>query len=512
MTIKIAHNATVAKVIDADKNAKLEIQRVLSYKADGFSSGSWDGRSSFFDYTSGKFPAGFVHHVQAALQKAGHKTQIVRNPFPEPLGPVEPVVDTFGFDPRYDYQMHVVDKLLRHGKIIAQVATGGGKSRIAKLCYERIKRPTLFLTTRGVLMYQMKESFERDLKIPVSVFGDGEWGHIGADGKPKLTRMSVGMVQTFAARLREPDPSMSPAEARKQAAIREKTIELLQHFELVIGEEAHEASGNSYFEILWHCKNAHYRLALTATPFMKDSEEANMRLMAAFGPVAIRVSEELLIARGILAKPYFKYASPEKPERLKRSIPWQRAYKWGVVENEHRNAHIVKEVLRAAEYGLPSMILVQHKDHGETLLGMLQAVGVRARYIYGDHDQAERKSALVALGSGDIECLIGTNILDVGVDVPAVGLVVLAGAGKAEVAQRQRIGRGLRAKKAGPNVAFILDFTDRDNTYLKQHAMQRRYIVESTPGFAEGVLRGDDADFDYAGLGFKKISQPRKAA
>lgn len=510
--IKIAHNATVAKVIDADKTAKLEIQRVLSYKADGFAGNSnWDGRSSFFDYTSGKFPAGFVHHVQSALIKAGYKVQLVRKPFPEALGPELPVVDTFGFDPRYEYQMHVVDKLMRHGQIIAQVATGGGKSRIAKLCYERLRRPTLFLTTRGVLMYQMKEAFERDLGVSVGVFGDGEWGYTGADGKAKLTRMSVGMVQTFAARLKEPDTKMSPAEARKQLAIREKTIELLQHFELVIGEEAHEASGNSYFEILWHCKNAHYRLALTATPFMKDSEEANMRLMAAFGPVAIRVSEELLIARGILAKPYFKYASPPKPERLKRSIPWQRAYKWGVVENDDRNAYIVKEVLRATQYGLPAMILVQHKDHGQKLHDMLEAVGVRVRYIYGDHEQKERKAALIALGSGETECLIGTNILDVGVDVPAVGLVVLAGAGKAEVAQRQRIGRGLRAKKTGPNVAFILDFTDSDNMYLKQHALQRRYIVESTPGFAEGVLRGD-ADFDYEGLGFKKISQPRKAA
>ncbi|MBH8434009.1 hypothetical protein I8Q59_09430, partial [Acinetobacter baumannii] len=44
------------------------------------------------------------------------------------------------------------------------------------------------------------------------------------------------------------------------------------------------------------------------------------------------------------------------------------------------------------------------------------------------------------------------DLLDGGVDVPAVGLIILAGGGKAEVALRQRIGRGLRAKKFGPNV------------------------------------------------------------
>ena len=44
-------------------------------------------------------------------------------------------MDTFGDDPRYDYQMDVVNRLVKHGQIIAQVATGGGKSRIAKMAF-----------------------------------------------------------------------------------------------------------------------------------------------------------------------------------------------------------------------------------------------------------------------------------------------------------------------------------------------------------------------------------------
>ena len=86
-------------------------------------------------------------------------------------------------------------------------------------------------------------------------------------------------------------------------------------------------------------------------------------------------------------------------------------------------------------------------------------------------------------------------------DVPAVGLIVFAGGGKAEVALRQRIGRGLRAKKSGPNAAFVLDFADDYNNHLKMHYMTRRAIVEGTPGFAENIVN----DFDYAGIGFNKI-------
>lgn len=87
-----------------------------------------------------------------------------------------------------------------------------------------------------------------------------------------------------------------------------------------------------------------------------------------------------------------------------------------------------------------------------------------------------------------------------GVDVPAVGLIILAGGGKAEVALRQRIGRGLRAKKFGPNVAFIVDFTDQHNSTLKSHARQRLQIIRETPGFGENIV----ANFEFEKLGFKK--------
>jgi superfamily II DNA or RNA helicase len=93
--------------------------------------------------------------------------------------------------------------------------------------------------------------------------------------------------------------------------------------------------------------------------------------------------------------------------------------------------------------------------------------------------------------------LIGTTILDVGVDVPAVGMIILAGGGKAEVGHRQRIGRGLRFKKTGANVAFIVDFADTLNSHLRAHARQRRAIVEATPGFAENIL-ADNEDFNWA--------------
>ena len=536
--VTIASNAVTAKLIDADREVKLLVSAALSYQVDGFEqtnafkSNKWDGRSSFFDFRKATFPAGFSYLVSAHLMKQGYEVRRMKHPLPAPLGEETPIVDTFPEDPRYDYQRETVSRLLKHGQIIARVATGGGKSRIARIAYRRIKRPTLFITTRGVLMHQMKDSFV-DMGERVGILGDSEWS-------PRPNGFNVGMVQTLVARVedatvesemqkyieKEHEEFITASRAKKpykkktsseiakiilpkveaQQKRRAETIELLSKFELVIIEEAHEVSGNGFFEVMRNCKSAYYRLALTATPFMKGSEESNMRLMACSGPIAIEVSEKLLIERGILAKPYFKYIpQPDRPKKLFRTTAWRDAYKYGITDNEFRNRAICFEATRAVRYGMTVIILVQHKEHGKVLNQMLSAAGIRTTYIFGDHSQSERQHALNNLKSNHIDVLIGSTILDVGVDVPAVGMGILAGGGKAEVALRQRIGRVLRAKKLTENVAFVVDFDDEHNDHTRKHATQRKGIVLSTEGFSENVLPLS-VDFDFESFGFKKKS------
>jgi superfamily II DNA or RNA helicase len=361
----------------------------------------------------------------------------------------------------------------------------------------------------------MRDSFVKDCGFNVGIIGDGEWS--------PTRGINCGMVQTFVAQLVEPELEKETAdliaaastsgmkltskhkeelraEAKRICAekgkVRARIIKLLEMVEVVIGEEAHEAGGNSYYEILKYCKNANIRVALTATPFMRADAEDNMRLMAAFGPVLIKVSEAMLIDRGILAKPYFKFVDSVPHPSLFKTSPWQRAYQFGYIENTHMHADILRDALNARKYGLPVMTLIQRKKHGEILKAIFEKSGLKVRFIQGENDQDERKRALDALGSGKIDVLIGTTILDVGVDVPAVGLVQLAGGGKAEVALRQRIGRGMRSKKNMPNLCFVADYSVEKNLKLREHAQQRRAIIQGTPGFAEGILP-PKADFPW---------------
>lgn len=508
--IQLGFNPVTAKLYGADEAAKVAVSTLLSYLVDGyeytdaFKTRGWDGKSTFFNFMQATFPRGFVDDVEACLQARGYVVMRVAHPLPAPQGAENPVVDAFGGDPRYDYQPETVRQLLMRGCMIARVATGGGKSRIAKLVTARINRPTLFITTRTVLMHQMKDAYEES-GFDVGVIGDGEW-------EPNF--VNVAMVQTLIARLLDPDKmeskeleqrygSSSPnsSAAMRQRRIRAKTIAFLQTIELLIGEEAHEAGGNSYFELSRHMKKAAYRIALTATPFMRDSQEANMRLKATFGPIGIDITEKMLIERGILARPIFKRIATAAPDKLRKTTPYLRAVELGIMNNVQRNTAIVQEVRRAVDYGLTAMVLVQRKEHGKVLAQMFAAAGVRAEYIFGEDKNDKRRAALARLKSGEIDCLIGSTILDVGVDVPAVGMVVLAGGGKAEIALRQRIGRGLRAKKSGPNCCLVVDFIDEHNKHLQTHAQSREAIVNQTPGFAENVLAANE-DFDYEKLGF----------
>jgi len=519
--IQLAHNAVAAKLVNPPADVAQITADLLSYVVDGadhlwsVNSGRWDGKSSFYDTVKHTFPAGFVYLVHAELKKRGHTVHLIRKPHHEPLGPENPIVDQFGNDdPRYDYQMRALRQVEKHGRGIIQVATGGGKSKIAKLIMARYRRMSLFLTTRGILLYQMDDQL-KEIGLNTGQIGDGEF---------KVVRgVNLGMVQTLVQALEVPDlnaeiravvKSIHLSKNKDENLPRERIVEIakerfdektkkrnrilkvLEMIEVVIGEEAHEAGGESYYKILQHCKNASIRVALTATPFMRDSAEDNMRLMAAFGPKLIVITEEMLINRGILAKPYFKFVDCAPHPKLRRTSPWERAYKLGYIDNDFMLQDALKDALRAKNVGLPVMTLCVRKEHGQKIEDYYNANGLRAKFIYGESKMEIRRRYIDMLATGEIDVLIGTTILDVGVDVPAVGLVQRLGGYKAEVQLRQQIGRGLRAKKNMPNYAFIADYSCNINTTLSDHARQRRSIVEATPGFVEGILpKGQDFDW-----------------
>ncbi|MFV8944309.1 DEAD/DEAH box helicase [Moellerella wisconsensis] len=546
MNIAIVYNAVNAIVSDnADESVKKCIQEALSYEIAGaeFASKDWDGKSTMFNWSTRSFPSGFVSAVRKKLESAGHRVLLNRKPMAEPLGKPNPEVNDFPFNPDYLYQDETVERMVNIGGMIAQVATGGGKSVVACKAAARVKRLTLFITTRSVLMHQMRDNFQQSLDYRAEN-GEpelkGEKIGIIGDGMFHFSRhINVATIQTLTSFLDEyprfveklppktkksektkkPHPSKEEQRIewakkrefhyRRQAAIKMMLKETI----LLILEEAHESSGNGFYDVSRMCVNADYRLGLTATPFMKDSAEANMRLMAVTGSIGIKVSEKYLIDRGILAKPYFLYLKtdyiPDETRikedladkmgnsRLGRTSPYTRAAQLGITYNLARNKLVVKYAKDLFDHGLSTMLLVRLKRHGQILKEMLTDLGIRTEFIFGESKQKERLQQLNKLRNREIDVLIGSTILDVGVDVPGVGGVILAGGGKAEVELRQRVGRGLRKKKDQANICFVIDFLDYSNNHLLKHSFERRVIIKETDGFHQGILpEGSELPFN----------------
>lgn len=462
--INIVSNASVSKLLTDDKDVKIILTDLLSYFVAGheqttsFKLGRWDGKSTMFDWVTRTFPTGFMESVKNDLISKGYKLTHITKNLPAPLGKVHKKIGHYGFTGIYDYHTHNLAELERRGQMITYAACGAGKTGMAALAIERIGRPTLIITKRQPLMYQFWDRL-REIGYKPGIIGDCR-----NTINPNLT---VAMAQTLSLRINEGD---------------EEVLNYLKTIEFVIGEEAHEVSDEAYWNVIKHCPNAHYRMGLTATPFMRNKNEANMKLLGAFGPLGFQIDEATLIDRGILAKPMIKYTPYTKPEKLRYSSNYQKAVFEGITHCRERNQVIVDEAVKAAKVKLPVMILVQRKDHGKVLIANLKLAGLRVEYIFGDTDSETRKDALKRLSTGKLDALIGSTIIDVGIDVPAIGLLINAGGGKGEVQLRQRIGRAMRAKKKGPNICFILDLADEHNEHLNNHFRERKRIVTETPG------------------------------
>lgn len=473
-TIELVANATRAKILNPDREIKILLTDLLSYYVDGYENtysyknGKWDGRSTMFSWQTDTFPVGFLGTINSALKKRGYDVTNLAKALPAPLGHVPSTLGGFSYSDRYDYQWEGIKELEKRGVMVARLATGAGKTFHAALATKRIGRPTLILTKRQPLMYQFWERM-KDFGFDPGIVGDNRFS--------LKTDLTVAMSQTLSKKLEDPENELH------------NTVkEYLKKVEFIIGEEVHEISDSTYWNIIQNCPNAHYRLGLTATPFMRTKSESNMKLLGAFSGIGIDVSEKTLIDRSINAKPIFKFADYPKPERLKFGSNYQKAVFEGVTHCAERNEIIVQHCIKAKSKKLPTLVLVARQDHGKVLKAMLTMKGLKVEYIWGETDSDKRREALIKLGNGKLDVLIGSTIIDVGVDVPSIGLVVLAGGGKAEVAYRQRIGRGLREKKVGPNVCFILDFMDEHHKNLNEHYMERLRVVKETPGFAENLL------------------------
>lgn len=98
--------------------------------------------------------------------------------------------------------------------------------------------------------------------------------------------------------------------------------------------------------------------------------------------------------------------------------------------SEGQMEDIYKEVQKRIEKNERSLILTLTKKMAEDLTQYLTELNLKVKYIHSEIDTFERVEILKSLRSGEIDILIGINLLREGIDLPEVSFIALLDADK----------------------------------------------------------------------------------
>lgn len=98
--------------------------------------------------------------------------------------------------------------------------------------------------------------------------------------------------------------------------------------------------------------------------------------------------------------------------------------------SEGQMEDIYKEVKKRIEKNERSLILTLTKKMAEDLTDYLLGLGMKVKYIHSEIDTFERVEILKSLRTGEIDVLIGINLLREGIDLPEVSFIAILDADK----------------------------------------------------------------------------------
>ncbi len=91
---------------------------------------------------------------------------------------------------------------------------------------------------------------------------------------------------------------------------------------------------------------------------------------------------------------------------------------------------LLAEVKRRTEMGQRSLVTTLTKRFAEDLADYLREYGVKVRYLHSELDAMQRIEVLTALRTGDVDVVVGINLLREGLDLPEVAFIGILDADK----------------------------------------------------------------------------------
>lgn len=272
-----------------------------------------------------------------------------------------------------------------------------------------------------------------------------------------------------------------------------EAVDFLDTVGAVICDEAHYAGAISYWNVFQYLNNARMRIGMTGT--LDKSKKIHMaRIKSLMGNPIINVTNKQMIDRGVSAKPHIKMVPITQPTDLDAQVgaymkkngmttggtagdlmAYQVTYSLGVIHNQYRN-HLIAEIAYQGAKRLNKkavLIIVNSIEHGELISKELDSLGAEYDFIQGKDDTDTRNAVLERVKNGSLKIVIGTKILDAGIDLPNISIYIECSGGKSYITLLQRIGRSLRVMEDKKDV-YIFDLWDRTTSGpLYKHGKER---------------------------------------
>lgn len=345
--------------------------------------------------------------------------------------------------PLRDYQIESVKIFLKEQQMIIKAATGSGKTKVLAAIIKLLDVPTLVLMHKIDLIYQTQKKFKEDGLTNIGIV---QGTNVATD------KITLSTIQS----------------AHK--------INNLQQFEFIAVDEVHKASAPTYQDLLRQ-SNARLKLGLSGTPFSKDKLH-NALVKAWIGDIKFDLGAKSLIEQGYLAEPIIHMIPIDKvtqTKKLKSGVKtytrnieeygWVGAERGGIIHNTYRNQKIAELAMSSPA---PVLVLVKNIKHGEKLNKMIP----NSVFIYGDTKVEDREQHIKEFETGKDIILIGSVILDEGIDIQELKSLIVCAGGRSFIRTLQRLGRALRRTKTKKEV-LIYDFYDSTNKYLERHSNER---------------------------------------
>jgi len=417
------------------------------------------------------FPTGLLNIVEDILKK-NNVDYILEDQ--RPSYPIKDPIPLLGYGLR-DYQKEAEKQVLESQNCIVRIATGGGKTAImASLAGKLHGYNQIVFVRRQMLLAQTIEVFKRELGIEIGQLGAGV-----VDIKP----LTIAMIPTVARAIddkwsfqaeNDDDEDDSTKLNEKQ---REEIRKYLSSCESITIDECHCLGADTAQLVSNYAANARYRIGLSGSPWRDDGKD--ILLSAVTGPRVVDIDASFLIERGFLVAPHiYFFETPPTRIPLFQQGKYQDVYKEFMVENQSRNQLILDKTIEAYNRFEKVLILVQQVEHGKILQKALEEDGVWVDYLSGKNTAVTRKEVINQFRQRSRSVLIGSSILNEGVDLPEITVLINAAGGKSSVQYYQKIGRALRLCD-DKNRAIVIDFLDQGIRFMDKHARARIKIIRT---------------------------------